>query len=59
MEADSLWVLDPDGLPLDVGRDKRVVPPHIRRAVEQRDRQCVFAGCHAPTHWCGIIGPRL
>jgi hypothetical protein len=47
-------VLDPDGQPLDVGRSKRVVPAHIRRAVEQRDRHCVFAGCHAPTHWCDV-----
>ncbi|WP_342777101.1 HNH endonuclease signature motif containing protein [Modestobacter altitudinis] len=47
-------VLDPDGLPLDVGREKRVVPAHIRRAVEQRDRHCVFAGCDAPTHWCDV-----
>jgi hypothetical protein len=50
----SRMVLDPDGLPLNVGRDKRVVPPHIRRAVERRDRNCVFAGCHAPTHWCDV-----
>jgi hypothetical protein len=50
----SRMVLDPDGLPLDVGRDKRVVPPHIRRAVERRDRHCVFAGCHAPTHYCDV-----
>jgi Domain of unknown function (DUF222)/HNH endonuclease len=47
-------VLGPDGLPLDVGREKRVVPPHIRRAVEQRDGHCVFAGCGAPTHWCDV-----
>ncbi len=47
-------VLGPDGLPLDVGRTKRVVPPHIRRAVEQRDGHCVFAGCSAPTHWCDV-----
>jgi hypothetical protein len=47
-------VLDPDGIPLDMGRTKRVVPPHLRRAVEQRDRHCVFAGCHAPTHWCDV-----
>ena len=50
----SRMVLDADGLPLNVGRDKRVVPPHIRRAVERRDRHCVFAGCHAPTHWCDV-----
>jgi hypothetical protein len=45
-------LLDPDGQPLDVGRDKRVVPPHLRRAVEHRDGHCVFAGCQAPTWWC-------
>jgi hypothetical protein len=45
-------VLDPDGLPLDLGRTHRVVPPWLRRAVEQRDRACVFAGCDAPKHWC-------
>ena len=50
----SRMVMGPDGVPLDVGREKRVVPPHIRRAVERRDRQCVFAGCHAPTHWCDV-----
>jgi hypothetical protein len=47
-------VVDPDGLPLDVGRTQRVVPPHMRRAVEQRDKHCVFAGCGAPTHWCDV-----
>jgi hypothetical protein len=52
--AISRLVLDADGLPLDVGRAKRVVPPHIRRAVEQRDTHCVFAGCYAPTWWCEV-----
>src|SRR3954463_16286052 len=47
-------VVDPDGLPLDVGRTQRVVPPHLRRAVEHRDKSCVFAGCGAPTHWCDV-----
>ena len=47
-------VMGPDGLPLDVGRTKRVVPPHVRKAVEARDGHCVFAGCHAPTHWCDV-----
>jgi hypothetical protein len=50
----SRMVLDADGLPLDVGRSKRLVPAHIRRAVERRDRHCVFAGCSAPTHWCDV-----
>jgi hypothetical protein len=47
-------VVDPDGLPLDVGRTQRVVPPHLRRAVEHRDKHCLFAGCGAPTHWCDV-----
>jgi hypothetical protein len=50
----SRMVLGPDGLPLDVGRTQRVVPAHIRRAVEKRDGHCVFAGCAAPTHWCDV-----
>ncbi len=47
-------VLGPDGLPLDVGRTHRVVPTHLRRAVEKRDGHCVFGACHAPTHWCEV-----
>jgi hypothetical protein len=50
----SRIVMGPDGLPLDVGRTHRVVPPHLRRAVERRDGGCVFAGCSAPTHWCDV-----
>ncbi|MGY1813740.1 DUF222 domain-containing protein [Blastococcus sp. SYSU D00820] len=47
-------VMGPEGQPLDVGRTARVVPPHLRRAVEARDGACVFAGCTAPTHWCDV-----
>jgi hypothetical protein len=47
-------VVGPEGQPLDLGRSHRVVPPHLRRAVEHRDRHCVFAGCQAPTHWCDV-----
>jgi hypothetical protein len=47
-------VIGPEGQPLDVGRTKRVVPPHLRRAVEQRDVHCVFAGCEAPSYWCDV-----
>jgi hypothetical protein len=50
----SRMATSPDGLPLDVGREKRVVPPRIRRAVERRDGHCVFAGCSAPSHWCEV-----
>jgi len=47
-------VIGPDGQPLDLGRTHRVVPPHLRRAVEHRDRHCVFTGCSAPSHWCDV-----
>ena len=47
-------VLGPDGLPLDVGREHRVVPPHLRKAVVERDRSCVFAGCEAPSWFCDV-----
>ncbi|MGY1642173.1 DUF222 domain-containing protein [Geodermatophilus sp. SYSU D00703] len=47
-------VLGPDGAPLDHGRTLRLVPPHLRRAVEVRDGGCVFAGCGAPTGWCDV-----
>lgn len=39
-------VEDADGEPLNVGRKSRVVPTAIRRALQARDRGCVFPGCH-------------
>jgi hypothetical protein len=45
-------VLGPDGVPLDHGRSRRLVSPAQRRALEVRDRGCVFTGCSAPTWWC-------
>jgi hypothetical protein len=50
----SRVVFAPDGTPMDLGRSHRVVPPHLRRAVELRDRRCVFAACDAPSHWCDV-----
>ncbi len=50
----SRIVFGPAGQLLDLGRDKRVVPPPLRKAVEHRDRHCVFAGCDAPAHWCDV-----
>jgi hypothetical protein len=50
----SVWriVLDPaTGLPLDVGRAHRLVPPWIRRALHARDRGCRWPGCEAPSAW--------
>jgi hypothetical protein len=47
-------ITGPDGLPLDVGRAQRTATAAIRRAVEQRDGQCVFAGCDALPEWCDV-----
>ncbi|MGY1811292.1 DUF222 domain-containing protein [Blastococcus sp. SYSU D00820] len=47
-------ITGPDGLPLDVGRAQRTATAAIRRAVEQRDGHCVFAGCDAPPEWCDV-----
>ncbi|MGY1802418.1 DUF222 domain-containing protein [Blastococcus sp. SYSU D00922] len=47
-------VTDEHGMPLNVGRTRRVVPPHLRKAVELRDEACVFAGCGAPKYWCDV-----
>lgn len=47
-------VVGPDSQPLDLGRTHRVVPAHLRKAVELRDGACVFAGCGAPKFWCDV-----
>jgi Domain of unknown function (DUF222) len=39
-------------LPLDVGMKFRLVPAHIRKALNLRDKGCVFDGCGAPPPWC-------
>lgn len=44
-------VIDPQGLPIDVGRDERTFPPHLRRMLEVRDKGCVFTGCSKPAAW--------
>ena len=50
----SRIVFGPDGHTLDLGRTQRLVPPHLRRATELRDRHCVFTGCDAPSYWCDV-----
>jgi len=50
----SRIVLGPQGQPLDLGRTVRIVPPHLCKAVVERDEACVFAGCGAPHHWCDV-----
>jgi hypothetical protein len=45
-------VLGGDSEPLDVGRQSRVVPVGLRRALNLRDGGCRFAGCDRPASWC-------
>jgi hypothetical protein len=46
-DADTVLIVEnQDGEPLSVGRKTRVVPTAIKRALNARDRGCVFPGCH-------------
>ncbi len=45
-------LVDPRGVPLDVGRTTRTIPPALRRALAVRDRGCAFPGCDRPPSWC-------
>ena len=47
-----------DGEVVSMGRRQRTIPPHIRRALEERDRGCRYPGCasrfteaHHVKHW--------
>ncbi|AUH67902.1 DUF222 domain-containing protein [Gordonia sp. PS3] len=44
-------VVDGESVPLDVGREQRLVTAGIRRALEVRDRGCAFPGCGRPVGW--------
>ncbi|MGQ0465860.1 MAG: DUF222 domain-containing protein [Sporichthyaceae bacterium] len=45
-------VLDPNGVPLSVGRSYRTVTPGIWTALVARDTGCVFPGCTQPAWMC-------
>ncbi|WP_165067482.1 HNH endonuclease signature motif containing protein [Marisediminicola senii] len=56
-------LIDPDGQPLDVGRDKRSFTDKQRTALEVRDGGCRFPGCprtryeaHHINPWHGVNG---
>ena len=58
-DASLVRVLERDGVPLDVGRKTRSIPPALRRALAARDGGCRFPGCtshrfvdaHHIEHW--------
>ena len=47
----SRVVTGQDGLPLDVGRSRRTIPPQLRRALRVRDEGCRYPGCTRPHGW--------
>lgn len=46
------WVVDGAELEAEIGRASRKIPPPTRRALEARDKHCVFSGCDRPPIWC-------
>ena len=45
-------VMGPNGVPIDRGREVRIVPASLRQLLDLRDGGCLFAGCDAPPQWC-------
>lgn len=45
-------VLDSAGMPLDVGRERRLINGTLRRALVLRDKGCSFPHCDRPARWC-------
>jgi uncharacterized protein DUF222 len=41
-------------LPLDTGSSTETIPPHLRRAVINRDRHCAAPGCDVPPSGCQV-----
>ena len=50
-------VLDSHGMPLDLGREKRLFQGALRRMLELRDGGCAFPGCERPPKWCDAHHP--
>ncbi|MFC6449209.1 HNH endonuclease [Cellulomonas gelida] len=47
-------VMSAQGVPLDVGRTRRMFTPAQRRAVVARDRVCAWNGCGVPPGYCQV-----
>jgi hypothetical protein len=59
-DTEVIAITERDGLPIDVGRARYVVPTPLRRALRERDRFCRYPGCpvlarhthaHHLVHW--------
>lgn len=47
-------LFDPDGRIVAIGTSDRLFNAHQRRAITQRDGECLIPGCHVPATWCEI-----
>jgi len=47
-DADIIAITEKDGLPIDVGRKRRLFTLRQRRALQSRDLTCRFPGCPVP-----------
>ena len=48
----SRVLLDPQSVPIEMGRATRVMPNRLRRLLELRDQGCTHPGCDRPATWC-------
>jgi hypothetical protein len=48
----SRHIFDSDSVLIDLGREKRVVSPRLRKALENRDQHCRWPGCSRRASWC-------
>ena len=48
----SRVLLDPQSVPVEMGRATRLIPDRLRRLLELRDPHCTHPGCHIPARWC-------
>jgi hypothetical protein len=47
-DASVIAITEREGVPINVGRSRRILPRALRRAVQGRDRTCRFPGCAVP-----------
>jgi hypothetical protein len=48
----SRVVLDPESVPVEMGRATRIIPAALKKALELRDQHCTHPGCGVPARWC-------
>jgi hypothetical protein len=48
----SRVLLEPESVPIELGRATRVIPDRLRRLLELRDGHCTHPGCHVSARFC-------